>query len=298
MSSFAIARARARRLWSLRLPSTCSSVTRFIPRTRCGSSAGRCSGSKVDCAQPVSTGTAAASFCSYLLAVLWLPALAAVMALALAVSTAAAWLAHVLLVYTLLALGDLLHHVWRIESAVRRDDVAERTPRRQRACRPRYRSNGWPGVPACRGREPQRESDRRLREPGVLVRARRGARNCAVQDRQHDGLDGRLQDAAVPAVRLVRRPSRRRDELRAGATDMAGHRGRRVRRARLLGAKGLARRPRTARRAARTQLWMERGRDGRRARTPHRRPDLAEGRSGDRCLGRRSAIRLFRPLRT
>jgi len=30
----------------------------------------------------------------------------------------------VLVVYSLLALGDLLHHVWRIESAVRRDDVA------------------------------------------------------------------------------------------------------------------------------------------------------------------------------
>ena len=30
---------------------------------------------------------------------------------------------HVLAVYTLLALGDLLHHVWRIESAVRRDAI-------------------------------------------------------------------------------------------------------------------------------------------------------------------------------
>ena len=58
-----------------------------------------------------------------LLAGLWLPAFAAVMALALAVSTIAAWLVHVLLVYTLLALGDLLHHVWRIESAVRDNDI-------------------------------------------------------------------------------------------------------------------------------------------------------------------------------
>ena len=58
-----------------------------------------------------------------LLVVLWLLAFAAVMALALSISPRAAWLVHVLVVYSLLALGDLLHHVWRIESAVRRDDV-------------------------------------------------------------------------------------------------------------------------------------------------------------------------------
>lgn len=33
------------------------------------------------------------------------------------------WLAHALVLYTLLALGDLWHHVWRIESAVSRDDL-------------------------------------------------------------------------------------------------------------------------------------------------------------------------------
>jgi len=58
-----------------------------------------------------------------LLAVLWLPAFAAVVAFALAISTTAAWLVHVLLTYSLLALGDLLHHVWRIESAVRDNDI-------------------------------------------------------------------------------------------------------------------------------------------------------------------------------
>jgi adenosylcobinamide-phosphate synthase len=58
-----------------------------------------------------------------LLAGLWLPAFAAVVALALAASPIVAWLVHVLLVYALLALGDLLHHVWRIESAVRRDAI-------------------------------------------------------------------------------------------------------------------------------------------------------------------------------
>ena len=33
------------------------------------------------------------------------------------------WIVHVFLVYSLLALGDLLHHVWRIESAVRSGDT-------------------------------------------------------------------------------------------------------------------------------------------------------------------------------
>jgi adenosylcobinamide-phosphate synthase len=39
-------------------------------------------------------------------------------------STACAWLVHAFLVYSLLALGDLLRHVWRIESAVRAGDLA------------------------------------------------------------------------------------------------------------------------------------------------------------------------------
>jgi adenosylcobinamide-phosphate synthase len=33
------------------------------------------------------------------------------------------WLVHAFLLYSLLALGDLLHHVWRIETAVRDDDL-------------------------------------------------------------------------------------------------------------------------------------------------------------------------------
>jgi adenosylcobinamide-phosphate synthase len=33
------------------------------------------------------------------------------------------WLVHVFLLYSLLALGDLLHHVWRIEAAVRAGDL-------------------------------------------------------------------------------------------------------------------------------------------------------------------------------
>ena len=40
-----------------------------------------------------------------------------------------AWLVHAFLLYSLLALGDLLHHVWRIEAAVRAGDL----PRARRA---------------------------------------------------------------------------------------------------------------------------------------------------------------------
>jgi len=58
-----------------------------------------------------------------LLAGLWLSAFAGIIALALEISTTAAWVVHVLLAYSLLALGDLLHHVWRIESAVSDHDI-------------------------------------------------------------------------------------------------------------------------------------------------------------------------------
>lgn len=58
-----------------------------------------------------------------LLAIVWLPALVAVMAAALRVSPWLAWIAHVALLYTMLALGDLLHHVWRIERAARDGDL-------------------------------------------------------------------------------------------------------------------------------------------------------------------------------
>ncbi|MGH9204152.1 MAG: adenosylcobinamide-phosphate synthase CbiB, partial [Vicinamibacterales bacterium] len=43
-------------------------------------------------------------------------------AVAATASTVLAWLIHTFIVYSLLALGDLLHHVWKIESAVRAGD--------------------------------------------------------------------------------------------------------------------------------------------------------------------------------
>jgi adenosylcobinamide-phosphate synthase len=58
------------------------------------------------------------------LAVVGLTGLAVVVGAALAVSSTLAWIVHVIALYMLLALGDLLHHVWRIESALRRDDLA------------------------------------------------------------------------------------------------------------------------------------------------------------------------------
>ena len=53
-----------------------------------------------------------------------LGALTAVLLLAGMASAVAVWLVHAFLLYSLLALGDLLHHVRRIESAVRADDLA------------------------------------------------------------------------------------------------------------------------------------------------------------------------------
>jgi hypothetical protein len=44
-------------------------------------------------------------------------------AAAAAVSTNVAWLIHAFVVYSLLALGDLLHHVWKIEASVRAGDL-------------------------------------------------------------------------------------------------------------------------------------------------------------------------------
>lgn len=59
----------------------------------------------------------------FLLTLVWIPAFIALMAATLFVSPRFAWVAHVGVLYTMLALGDLLHHVWRIESAARSDDI-------------------------------------------------------------------------------------------------------------------------------------------------------------------------------
>ena len=57
------------------------------------------------------------------LAVVSLGFVSVVLLLAVTTSAALAWLIHVFLLYSLLALGDLLHHVWRIEQAVRAGDL-------------------------------------------------------------------------------------------------------------------------------------------------------------------------------
>jgi adenosylcobinamide-phosphate synthase len=57
------------------------------------------------------------------LATVSLGAVAVVLVAANAGSMFLAWLAHAFLLYSLLALGDLLHHVWRIETAVRAGDM-------------------------------------------------------------------------------------------------------------------------------------------------------------------------------
>src|SRR6185369_11500928 len=58
-----------------------------------------------------------------LLALFWMPVLVGPMALAHRASPVAGWIVHVAVLYTMLALGDLLHHVWRIEAAVRSADI-------------------------------------------------------------------------------------------------------------------------------------------------------------------------------
>ena len=69
-----------------------------------------------------------------------LSAVAAVLVAASAGSVSLVWLVHAFLLYSLLALGDLLHHVWRIEAAVRAGDL----PRARR------------GVSALVGRDTER----------------------------------------------------------------------------------------------------------------------------------------------
>jgi adenosylcobinamide-phosphate synthase len=53
-----------------------------------------------------------------------LSVLALLIAGAHAVSPAVSWICHACVLYSLLALGDLVRHVWRIEAAARFDDVA------------------------------------------------------------------------------------------------------------------------------------------------------------------------------
>ena len=85
------------------------------------------------------------------------------------------------------------------------------------------------------------------------------SRSRPLQGRQHDGLDGRLQDAALSALRLVRRTPGRRDELRAGSPDVAPADGDRRGPARLLGPESVSRRSGHSTRSCpdRTPGWSE-----------------------------------------
>jgi adenosylcobinamide-phosphate synthase len=58
------------------------------------------------------------------LALLWVGGLSSLVAGLARFHVAVGWVTHVFLLYSLLALGDLLHHGWRIERALRRDDLA------------------------------------------------------------------------------------------------------------------------------------------------------------------------------
>jgi adenosylcobinamide-phosphate synthase len=58
-----------------------------------------------------------------LLAVIWVSALSAVVVAAGLLTIWFGWLIHVWIVYSLLALGDLLRHVWRVEQGLSRNDL-------------------------------------------------------------------------------------------------------------------------------------------------------------------------------
>ena len=158
-----------------------------------------------------------------LLAVIWTVGLSAFTVAAGLVASWLGWLVHAFVLYSLLALGDLLRHVWRVERALIRDDLpAARTAIGHLVGRDTS-THGCRRLPPRRHRESERKPDGRIHEPCVLVRGCRATRTRPLQGRQHDGFDGGLQDAALSPVRLVRCAARRCDELRAGAADMAAH---------------------------------------------------------------------------
>jgi len=57
------------------------------------------------------------------LSVIWVGGISAMLVFAHATSSAVAWIVHVFVVYSLLAIGDLMAHVWRVERAIRRGDL-------------------------------------------------------------------------------------------------------------------------------------------------------------------------------
>jgi adenosylcobinamide-phosphate synthase len=58
------------------------------------------------------------------LSIAWIGAVVLLVAAGRMAWTGVAWLLHAFILYSLLALGDLLHHVWRIEAAARSGDLA------------------------------------------------------------------------------------------------------------------------------------------------------------------------------
>lgn len=59
-----------------------------------------------------------------ILAAIWIAGLSGIVLAASAVALWFGWLIHLFIVYSLLALGDLLRHVWRVERAIARNDLA------------------------------------------------------------------------------------------------------------------------------------------------------------------------------
>ena len=109
------------------------------------------------------------------------------------------------MLYSLLALGDLLQHVWKIERAVRAGDL----PRARAAVvrlvgRDTDRMDGA-RLPPGRGGKLEREPDGWFRQPGVLVRLAGIPGLVLFKVVSTMDSDGRIQDTAVSALRVVRR---------------------------------------------------------------------------------------------
>ena len=103
--------AVARSIWPSAIPSI-----RCIPIRLIGT---LLRGSRRGCGASAPTATAAASllFVAARGGLRW-PSVAAIVAGAAALSRRLGWLAHAFFVYSFLALGDLLRHVWRVEQAL------------------------------------------------------------------------------------------------------------------------------------------------------------------------------------
>ena len=153
-----------------------------------------------------------------LLAIIWVAGVSGVVMALSTLGSWSGWAAHVFVLYSFLALGDLLRHGRDIERAVARGALDDA---RRNVSKLVGRDTDPMDGAACRRAAVESLSENLtdgFTSALFWYVDRRAAAAHAVQGREHDGFDGRIQDAALPPVRLVRRQAGRCDELRAGAS--------------------------------------------------------------------------------